>query len=120
MKTATIRIRRNTATALAEMGERFIKAWHEGESDTDTFEFESPKALFTVLTPKRWELIERLQALGEVSLRALARSLKRDVKRVHEDAAVLLEWGLIERTPQGKLHVPYDKIHTEFDLLAAA
>ena len=24
------------------------------------------------------------------------------------------------RTPQGKLHVPYDKIHTEFDLLAAA
>lgn len=120
MKTATIRIRRHTATALAEMGERFIRAWHEGKSDADTFEFESPKALFTVLTPKRWELIERLQALGEVSLRALARSLERDVKRVHEDAAVLLEWGLIERTPQGKLHVPYDKIHTEFDLLAAA
>lgn len=119
MKTATIRIRRNAATALAEMGEGFIKAWHEGKSDTDTFEFESPKALFTVLTPKRWELIERLQALGEVSLRALARSLTRDVKRVHGDASVLLEWGLIKRTPQGKLHVPYDKIHTEFDLLAA-
>jgi len=120
MKTATIRIRRNTATALAEMGERFIKAWHEGKSDTDTFEFESPKALFTVLTPKRWELIERLHALGEVSLRAIARSLKRDVKRVQKDAAVLLEWGPIERTAEGKLHVSYDKIHTEFDLLAAA
>jgi len=39
--------------------------------DTELFEFESPKALFTVLTPKRWELIERPQALGEVSLRAL-------------------------------------------------
>lgn len=120
MKTATIRIRRNTAAALADMGEQFVKAWKQGKSDTDTFEFESPKALFAVLTPKRWELIERLQALGEVSLRALARSLGRDVKRVHEDAAVLLEWGLIERTPTGKLHVPYDKIHTEFDLLAAA
>ena len=120
MKTATIRIRRHTATALAEMGERFIRAWHEGKSDADTFDLDSPKALSPAPTPKRRELIERLQALGEVSLRALARSLERDVKRVHEDAAVLLEWGLIERTPQGKLHVPYDKIHTEFDLLAAA
>lgn len=120
MKTATIRIRRDTNAALAQMGERFVNAWNEGKSGGDTFEFESPKALFTVLTPKRWDLIERLQALGEVSLRALARALERDVKRVHEDAAVLLDWGLIERTPAGKLHVPYAKIHAEFDLLAAA
>lgn len=120
MKTAIIRIRRDTATALAEMGERFVQAWHDGKSDTDTFEFESPRALFSVLTPKRWELIERLQALGEISLRALARSLSRDVKRVHEDVAILLEWGLVQRTPEGKIHVPYEKIHTEFDLLAAA
>lgn len=92
----------------------------DGKSDTDTFEFESPRALFTVLTPKRRDLIERLQALGEVSLRGLARTLGRDVKRVHEDAAVLLDWGLIERTASGKLHVPYEKIHAAFDLLAAA
>lgn len=120
MKTAIIRIRRNTAAALADMGDQFLKAWHEGKSDIDTFEFESPRALFAVLTPKRWELIERLQKLGEISLRGLARALERDVKRVHEDAAVLLDWGIIQRTPSGKLHVPYDKIHTEFDLQAAA
>jgi len=65
-------------------------------------------------------MIERLQELGEISLRGLARSLERDVKRVHEDAAVLLDWGLIERTVQGKICVPYEKIHTGFDLLAAA
>lgn len=120
MRTAIIRIRRDTSTALAEMGEQFVKAWRDGASDTDTFEFESPRALFSVLTPKRWEMIERLQGLGEISLRGLARSLERDVKRVHEDAAVLLDWGLIERTAQGKIRVPYEKIHTEFDLLAAA
>jgi predicted transcriptional regulator len=120
MKFAIIRIRRNTAAALSEMGEQFIEAWRQGKSDTDTFDFESPKALFAVLTPKRWEVLERLQALGEISLRGLARSLGRDVKRVHEDAAVLLEWGLIERMESGKLHVPYEKIHIEFDLLAAA
>jgi len=45
-----------------------------------------------------------------------------DVKWVHGDAAALLDWGLglIDGTPNGKLHVPYDKIHAELDLLAAA
>jgi predicted transcriptional regulator len=120
MKRATIRISRNTPAALAEMAGSFINTWKGERSDTAVFDFESPKALFTVLTPKRWEMIEQLQALGEVSLRALARSLDRDVKRIHEDAAVLLEYGLIERTESGKLHVPYETIHTEFDIHAAA
>lgn len=45
-----------------------------GQTDGDgaTLEFESPRVLFTVSTPKRWDLIERLQALGEISLRGLA------------------------------------------------
>jgi predicted transcriptional regulator len=120
MKAATIHIRRDTGTALAQMGERFVAAWHEGKSDTDTFEFESPRALFTVLTPKRWGTDRALAGARRGQLRALARALERDVKPVHEDAAVLLECGLIERTANGRLHVPYEEIHTEFDLLAAA
>ena len=64
-------------------------------------------SFFPILSPKRWELIERLQALRAVSLRGLARELNRDVKRVHEDVAVLLDWGLIERTDDRKVVVPY-------------
>lgn len=120
MRRATIRIRKDDAAVLREAGEAFAEAWRAGGSEADTFTFASPAQLFSVLTPKRWALIERLQAIGPSSLRGLARALERDVKRVHEDAAVLLDWGLVERTEAGGLHVPYDVIHADFDLSAAA
>ena len=56
MKKATIRIRRDSQTALKEMGERFVKAWKTGKSDGDLLQFESSAALFRVRTAKRWEL----------------------------------------------------------------
>lgn len=120
MKKATIRIRKDTDTALKDMNKRFINTWKTGRSAGDTLEFESPAALFRVLTPKRWELVERLQQLGPSSMRGLARELERDVKRVHEDVHELMECGLIARTEEGKFHVPYDVIHTEFDLRSVA
>lgn len=55
MKKATIRIRRDAEAALKDMGERFVRAWKTGESGGDTLEFESPAALFRLLSPKRWE-----------------------------------------------------------------
>ena len=88
MKRAVIQIRRDqdAKTALAAMGENFVKAWNSGKASDPvaTFTFSSPAQLFTVLSPKRWELIEHLQKIGPQSVRGLARSLQRDVKRVHE------------------------------------
>jgi predicted transcriptional regulator len=120
MKKATIRIRRETETALKEMGERFVTAWQTGQSDSDLLQFESPAALFRVLTAKRWELIERLQGTGPCTLRELARDLNRDVKRVHEDVSTLIKHGLVVRTPDRKICVPYDIIHADFDLRSVA
>jgi predicted transcriptional regulator len=120
MRKATIRIQKDADAALEKMGERFVRAWKTGKSTGDTLAFESPAALFRVLTPKRWELIERLQELGPSSFRGLARELERDVKRVHEDVGVLIECGLVARTEDGKINVPYDVIRAEFDLRAVA
>jgi predicted transcriptional regulator len=120
VRIATIQIRQDDDQVLREAGAAFIDAWNRGRSDGDVFTFASPAQLFSVLTPKRWELIARLQGLGASSLRGLARALGRDVKRVHEDVAVLLEWGLVTRTPERKLVVPYDRIHADFDIEAAA
>lgn len=120
MKKVTIRIQRRPESALAEMGQRFTKAWKTGRSVGATLEFETPAALFRVLTPRRWEMVERLQAVGPISIRGLARELERDVKRVHEDVAALIDCGLIARVPDGKYHVPYDVVHAEFDLMAIA
>ena len=120
MKTATIRISRDSRKALDEMGKRFINTWKTGKTADTLIQFESPKALFSVLTPKRWELIECLQSIGPASLRGLARELERDVKRVHQDVHILLEWGLVAHTEDGKVYVPYDRIHADFDLHAVA
>ena len=54
-----------------------------------------------------------------MSVRGLARSLERDVKRVHEDVGALIAVGLIERTERGKVHVPYAVIEADFALRAA-
>lgn len=116
----TIRIRRDTGKALAQLGKEFVRTWKTGKSSGDILDFESPVVLFRVLTPKRWELIERLQGMGPSSVRALARALDRDVKRVHTDVVELIERGLIERTEHGQVHVPYEVIHADFDLRAAA
>jgi predicted transcriptional regulator len=120
MKKVTIRISRNVDAALNAMGERFVKAWKTGKAAGDSLQFESPAALFRVLSPKRWELVERLQSLGPMSVRGLARALERDVKRVHEDVRTLMQVGLIERTEEGAFHVPYEVIHADFDLRAVA
>ncbi len=67
----------------------------------ETLNFETPAAFFSRLTEKRWAMLHALQGAGEVPVRALARRLERDVKRVDEDAGVLVEMGLIERTERG-------------------
>lgn len=116
----TIRIRRDTRSALADLGKEFVRTWKTGRSSGDILDFESPAVLFRVLSPKRWELIEQLQKAGPISVRGLARALDRDVKRVHTDVAALAKCGLIEKTDDGLVCVPYDVIHADFDLRAAA
>ena len=68
-------------------------------------------ALCAVMTPKRYDLIRHLHQHPAPGIRALARSLERDVKRVHEDVTVLEELGLIRRDPEtGALSVNIDEI----------
>jgi len=82
--------------------------------------FETPGAFFSRLTSRRWALLNTLMGAGEVPVRELARRLKRDVKRVHEDAAELVELGLIDRTERGGLICPYADIHMDMHMRRAA
>ena len=120
MKTASIRIERNTAVSLVRARKDFAGAWRSGKEHGAQFSFESPAALFRALTPVRWTLLERLQALGPSTLRGLARALERDVKAVHRDVHALLELGLMERDAKGLLRLPFERIHAEFDLAETA
>ncbi|MEO8883074.1 MAG: hypothetical protein ABI377_06650, partial [Devosia sp.] len=115
-RTMTISVEPNRKRALDIMMERARKAFKATQYQGEFQGFASMKQLFAVFTPKRWELIQKLQEIGPSSLRGLARALGRDVKRVHEDAAALIEEGIIERNEQNKLVVPFDTIHIDVQL----
>jgi predicted transcriptional regulator len=120
MTEAIIRIVNDDDAVLAEAGKRFKQVWKSGKVAPAVFTFSSPAQLFSVISPKRWQLIERLQHLGPSTVRGLARALDRDVKRVHDDVMAMIEWGLVERKEDGLVHVPYSVIHAAFDLKAVA
>ena len=120
MTEAIIRIVNDEDAILNEAAERFKKTWKSGKIAPAVFTFSSPAQLFSVISPKRWQLIEHLQHIGPSTIRGLARSLDRDVKRVHDDVTAMIDWGLVERNDEGMVHVPYSVIHAEFDLRAVA
>jgi len=119
MRTASIRIRK-ADESLKAVRAGFLSAWNSGKYKGEHFDFESPAALFRVLTPKRWELIECLQTTGPLGVRALARALERDVKRVHDDASAMIKVGMVEKTADGKLTVPFGEIRADFVMKSAA
>ncbi|MEC9463643.1 MAG: transcriptional regulator [Pseudomonadota bacterium] len=125
MKRAVIQIRSDAdeIAAIGAMGQRFVDAWNGAAKAADApfiLTFSSASQLFSVLSPKRWELIEGLQGLGASSIRGLARTLGRDVKRVHEDVSTLMDWGLVEKDEEGRVVVPFEEIEADFILKGAA
>jgi predicted transcriptional regulator len=122
MKHALIQVRMDEDAAFQEEIEYTKRAMRTGEPSDPvaTFTFISATQLFSVFTSKRFELIEQLQKIGPSSVRGLARALERDVRRVHDDVMVLIEWGIVTRNEAGKVLVPFDVIHAGFDLRAAA
>jgi predicted transcriptional regulator len=91
-----------------------LAAIRSGKYQGEHFGFESPAALFRSITPKRWEILWLLQQIGPLEIRTLARELDRDFRRVHDDVAALLNVGLIEKTDDGKVWVPFREIQASF------
>ena len=113
----TITLQPDWKAALCASARKALKA---DSSQGDRLNFESAAAFFGKLTERRWAMIHALQGAGEVPVRELARRVGRDVKRVHEDAGVLVCLGLIGRTARGGLLCSYDEIHGDMHLRHAA
>jgi len=97
--------------ALARVADA-MQALGQGQVPDPRFElgFESMQQLLAVFTPKRWDLLAVLREAGPQSIMSLARRLNRNYKNVHTDVAVLLEWGVIEKTEQQQIIAPFDEI----------
>lgn len=78
--------------------------------------FEEVGELFSVFTPKRWELIGALRESGATTVAGLARRLKRDYKNVHNDCERLIEWMAIEKDENGLVFAPYSEIVVDMKL----
>ncbi len=104
---------------VADMGERFIKAWKNIENGQHIEErhrtFFSLEAMMSTLSPKRLELLRHLHQEPEKSVASLARALHRDYKRVHTDVEALIVAGLIERDPEG-VRALYDTVQATVSL----
>jgi predicted transcriptional regulator len=78
--------------------------------------FASLPQLTAALSPARWQLLEVLRREGDMTVYALAKSVGRHYKNVHSDVAALAALGLIERTPDRRIRVPWDVVSAEMRL----
>jgi predicted transcriptional regulator len=85
----------------------------------DRISFESVSELWRVLAPKRMEIVRAMAGAGPLTIREVARRVDRDFKAVHTDVTLLANAGILERTERGAVEFPYDRVHIEFDLMAA-
>lgn len=99
------------AAKRAEAGEAF-----EARS---VLSFDSWESMHRTLAPKRTEVVMAMAGRGSLTVREVAKLVNRDIKNVHGDLDMLAKSGVIDKTEDG-FAFPYDRIHVEFDMEAAA
>jgi predicted transcriptional regulator len=116
MKTVVFSIR-SLEASLAD----FSSAWKSGTPDqTAHIGFATWELMHKVLSPKRLEIIRTLTGAGPLGIREVARRVGRDFKGVHSDLTLLVEAGVVDRDERGKVVFPYERIHVDFEIPAAA
>jgi len=101
----------------------FIDVWKLAERGAkmeaeERLYFENPETLLKTSTSGRWALVKTLRTNGPMSLRSLANELRHDYKNVHTDVRRLDGVGLISRTKDHKIEVPWDIMEARLRLAA--
>jgi predicted transcriptional regulator len=87
-----------------------LAAARKGQSPDYHLSFESARSLFAELTPARVDLLDTLRKIGPCSVYALAKAAERNYSNVHTDVGRLEQLGLIERTDEEAIFVPYESV----------
>ena len=112
----TVSLDTDWRAGLAAAGQRAAQGLKTRRYQGETLNFETSAAFFGQLTERRWNLVQRLQGAGPLSLREAARRVGRDVRRVHDDVHALIALGLIEKDAHGDIVCPYQSIHIDMRL----
>lgn len=97
-----------------------IAASHRGKSPDYRLSFESARSLFSELTPARLDLMDSLRRVGPCSVNTLAKAVDRNYSNVHTDVARLEDLGLIARSDEGEVLVPFESVEILFPLAQVA
>lgn len=98
----------------------FRRAWKSGKGDASArIGFETWELMHRALSPKRLEIVRAMAGAGPLSIREIARRVGRDFKGMHTDVGMLVDAGVVDRDGK-KVVFPYDKIHVDFEISAAA
>jgi predicted transcriptional regulator len=107
-----------------EAAQEFINVWKKAErgempeKPIERVYFRDLQTLTSLLTEKRLEILKMLHESGAMSIRALSKHLHRDYKNVHQDIQLLVNVGLVEKTEEGLVSVPWDTVVAEIRLAA--
>jgi predicted transcriptional regulator len=106
--------------ASVEQVKKRTAAAFRGEYQGEFISFLTEDLLCEILTSPRLALIRAMAGKGPMSLRAAARLVGKDVKTVHGDVHALLRNGILKKNSKGQIVFPYDAIHVDFTVPAAA
>jgi predicted transcriptional regulator len=90
----------------------FIDAWKQAEGG------KSVEPEYKLNFENLEILLKTLHKSGPMSIRALANKLTRDYKNVHTDVRLLENVGLIDRTEDNKVEVPWSIVQARLKLAA--
>ncbi|MGO7042123.1 transcriptional regulator [Rhizobium acaciae] len=119
MRTLVIRL-----SSIADAKARFVSAGQKALEGvvvpaTPSVNFLSYDDMHRVLAPSRLAIVKAMAGEGPLAIREVARRVGRDVQAVHKDVTTLVNAGVLNRTEAG-VEFPYDQLHFEFDVKAAA
>lgn len=110
----------NRKGAIFNAARRQIAEAKPGRTPDYLLSFESARTLFSELTPARLDLLDTLRGIGPASVYALAKAAARNYSNVHADIARLVDLGLVERTGDETVTVPFDAVEIRMALAQAA
>lgn len=103
----------------AEVSRRFVRAM-SGEPQGCHLSFASVDLLWRVLSPDRWTILRAMTGQGPLAPQEIARRVGRDVDAVHGDLQALFVAGVVQREDDSRFVFPYDAVHVDFTITAAA
>jgi predicted transcriptional regulator len=94
-----------------------VRTWKTGKPKTAArLDFDSLEGAWKLLNTKRWAILRAMAGQGPLAIREIARRVDRDVRAVHSDVRALHLSGVIDKTSEGKMILPYEVIRLDLTL----